>query len=254
MKELARILAILASAMVLIASPAAARETVTVIVEEWVEVPASRFVAGADLTPAAIPGTGRQGAIDSFGPFRVLTSGQAALVGVTDEDSPAQFGAMLAAYPELEVLQLVEAPGTYDDRANLALGRMIRAAGLETHVPSYGSVRSGAVELVFAGTHWRIDAGAEFAVHAWMDDLGRSAGDYSPDAPEHRKYLAYYSEMGVPPQQAQAFYAMTNAAPFENPRWLDAAEMRSWLGLEVQIAEGPEDAPEITPQIAYAAL
>ena len=243
MKEFARIFTVLATALVLIAAPARAdeRETVTVIVEEWVEVPATRFVTpenlGADLAPAAI---------DTFGPFRVIDGKHAALVGITDEASPAAFGAMLEAYPGLQVLQLVEAPGTYDDRANLALGRMIRAAGLETHVPAGGSVRSGAVELVFAGTAWRIDEGAEFAVHAWEDDLGQGAADYAADAPEHRKYLAYYAEMGLDPAQAQAFYAMTNAAPFEAPRWLDAAEMRGWLGLEGKA--------ENAPQIAYAAL
>lgn len=239
MTEIARFLTVMASALILIAAPSQARETenVTIVVTEWTEfAPVVRFDPVADMPVA----------IDSFGPFRVIDGHQAALVDVTDEASPAQFRAMLSKYPALHTLQLVEAPGTLDDLANLELGRMIRSAGLQTHVPAYGSVRSGAVELVFAGTQWRIDEGAEFAVHAWMDDIGQSAGDYPADAPEHRKYLAYYREMGLDGDEAAAFYAMTNATPFEQARWLNAQEMRGWLGLDEVVAE--------VPQIAYAAL
>ena len=138
--------------------------------------------------------------------------------------------AMLRDFPGLATLAFVECPGTYDDRANLALGRMIRAAGLAAWVPEGGSVRSGAVELVLAGASVRIDDGAEFAVHAWEDEDGFEADDYAADSPENRKYLAYYREMGMSAEQAASFYAMTNSVPFEDARWLGGAEMRAWIG------------------------
>ena len=84
---------------------------------------------------------------------------------------------------------MVECPGTRDDRANLAVGRMICAAGLVTHVPAIGSVRSGAVELFLAGAERDIAQGAEFAVHSWMDAYGREADDFAMHAPENRQYL-----------------------------------------------------------------
>jgi hypothetical protein len=136
---------------------------------------------------------------------------------------------MLRDFPGLATLVFLECPGTDDDRANLALGRMIRAAGLAASVPEDGSVRSGAVELVLAGTSLRIEDGAEFAVHAWEDDDGREPTDYAADSPENRKYLAYYREMGMSANAAAAFYAMTNSVPFESARWLDGAEMRRWI-------------------------
>jgi len=136
---------------------------------------------------------------------------------------------MLRDHPRIATLEMLDCAGTYDDLANLELGRMIRRAGLATHVPANGSVRSGAVELFFAGATRRIDDGAEFAVHAWEDDRGLEATDYAPDAPENRKYLNYYREMGMDAERATAFYAMTNSVPFEAALWLGAADMRRWL-------------------------
>lgn len=185
----------------------------------------------------------------SYGPFRVLAGNRAALVDVTDSRSPAQFAAMLRDHPGITTLELVECPGTEDDRANLKLGRMIRAAGLATHVPTGGSVRSGAVELLLAGKDRRIDDGAEFAVHAWIADDGREAHQFAANSPEHAGYLAYYREMGMADSQARAFYAMTNSVGFDEAKWLDAAEMRRWLG---QQAAQPAPRPE--PRLAYLDL
>ena len=165
----------------------------------------------------------------AYGPFRVLDESTAALVDVTDEASPAAFGAMLREHPGIAELAFVECPGTYDDRANLELGRMIRAAGLTAVVPEGGSVRSGAVELVLAGYEVEIADGAEFVVHAWLDDDGYEAEDYAADSPVHARYLAYYREMGMSAEEAARFYAMTNSVPFEDARWLTGAEMREWL-------------------------
>lgn len=191
-------------------------------------------------------------AMASYGPFQVVDSRRAMLTDVTDENSPAQLAAMLRDFPGIATLALVECPGTYDDRANLRLGRMIRAAGLAIHVPRGGSVRSGAVELVLAGASLRIDDGAEFAVHAWIDDDGLEASDYPADAQENAKYLAYYREMGLPRQRAEAFYAMTNSVPFEEARWFGAAEMRQWLGMDP--GPGEEIAAAAKPERGEQAL
>ena len=189
----------------------------------------ARLLAVCFVALAAVPASA--GTV-AYGPFRVLDESTAALVDVTDETSPAAFRAMLAEHPGIAALAFVECPGTYDDRANLALGRMIRAAGLAAVVPKGGSVRSGAVELVLAGAQVTIEDGAEFAVHAWLDDDGQEAGDYAADSPAHTRYLAYYREMGMSDEAAASFYAMTNSVPFEEARWLSGAEMRQWLGRE----------------------
>jgi hypothetical protein len=212
----------------------AASGEVTVVEEVVIEEePASdsgsnRFV---ESRPAPVPS-----GIASFGPFRVIDAHHAALIDVTDTRSPAHFATMLAAYPQIIELQMIDCPGTLDDVANLKLGRMIRAKGVATHVPSGGSVRSGAVELFLAGNRRIAEPGAEFAVHAWEDENGRQPGDFAKDAPVNQAYLAYYREMGMSAVEARAFYDMTNAVPNSDARWLNAAQMGQWVRLENDVA------------------
>ncbi len=215
--------ALFACLAALMAAPAAA-QSVTVV-EDWVEVQASasRYVSPLQQRTEAQ-------AIAAFGPFRVIDERTVALVGITDASSPAWFEAALQAFPQIETLEFVEAPGTHDDRANLALGRTIRARGIATRAGEGGSIRSGAVELFLAGATREIAAGSEFAVHGWLDDWGRGAEDYPADAAEHRRYLDYYIEMGMEEAQARSFYAMTNSVPFNDALWLTGSEMREWVG------------------------
>ena len=219
----------------LCAAPAAAQmvsETVTVTETVIVgdEDAVSDNASGSERFVAAAPADLPRG-IAVFGPFRVLDPGRAALVDVTDERSPAQFQAMLRAYPGIALIEMIECPGTEDDRANLQLGRMIHTRGIGTHVPAGGSVRSGAVELFLAGKTRIADPGSEFAVHSWADEDGREARDYAADAPENRAYIAYYEEMGLAEPQAKAFYAMTNSVPNASAKWFGAAEMGRWVTL-----------------------
>ena len=211
------------------AQPLAAQAIVyQVITEEIVEVPASgseRFVESHPV-PAVPAG------IAAYGPFRVIDGTRAALVDVTNARSPGQFTAMLRAFPGIRVLEMVECPGTDDDRANLRLGLMIHARGITTHVPDGGSVRSGAVELFLAGAQRIADRGAEFAVHSWADEFGLEPKDYGPNAPENRLYIDYYREMGMDEAQARAFYAMTNSVPNADAKWLTAEEMGRWVPLD----------------------
>ena len=210
-----------------------------------------RFVESHRVRPA-------YGAVE-YGPFRVIDGQTVALLGETDSRSPAHFARLLREHPGLARLEMVECPGTLDDRANLELGRMIRRARLSTVVPANGSVRSGAVELFLAGVERRIDNGAEFAVHSWRDEYGREASDFSMEAPQNRTYLDYYREMGMDEGQARAFYAMTNSVPHHRARWMRAGEMREWVGyrapVERPMAERVQSAQRAqNPRIAYLSL
>ena len=189
-----------------------------------------------------------------YGPFVIVNENTAALIGATDARSPAAFQAMLRDHPALSVLEFRDCPGTVEDRANLEVGRLIRAANLAVHVPQDGSVRSGAVELVFAGRQLTIDDGAEFAVHAWMDDAGHGAADYPADSPEHRKYLDYYRDMGMSEQEAKAFYAMTNSVPYEQALWIEGPEMRRWVPAGQFAAANGVAAEEVLPELVWVDL
>lgn len=223
-----RLSALLLPIAALLPAPLAAREVVVeTVYEETVSVEDAGSERFVELAPVPVP----QG-IAAYGPFRVLDPARVALVDATDGRSPAQFAALLRAWPGVATLVMIECPGTDDDRANLALGRMIHARGIVTHVPEGGSVRSGAVELFLAGTRRIADPGAEFAVHSWADEQGREPDDYAADAPENRAYLDYYREMGLGTEEARAFYAMTNSVPNADAKWLTAQEMARWVRLD----------------------
>ncbi|UAB78204.1 alpha/beta hydrolase [Erythrobacter sp. SCSIO 43205] len=168
-------------------------------------------------------------ALAQYGPFQVTSENVAIMVGPTNWQSPRDFDAMMRDFPGIQTLEMIEAPGTSNDIANLEVGRKIRARGISTHVPSDGSVRSGAVELFLAGATRTIDDGATFAVHAWLDNHGREASDFAPGHPAHRLYLDYYVAMGFTQEQAQRFYAMTNSVPHADALWLTSDEMRGWV-------------------------
>ena len=139
---------------------------------------------------------------------------------------------MLAAFPGIRRLEMVDCPGSLDEEANLTLARAIRRAGMETVVPAGGSIRSGAVELWLAGTVRRADADAEFGVHSWADEYGREANDYPANDPVHAEYLGYYREMGMDAAKARAFYALTNATPFDDVRYLTRDDMARFVTLD----------------------
>ncbi len=160
-----------------------------------------------------------------FGPFFVTAPDRATVAGIIDTPAPDQFAAMLRAFPGVRTLDLVELPGTEDSDANLKLARAVRRAGIETHVPADGSVRSGGVELFLAGARRTADEGAEFAVHSWEDEDGREARDFASDSPEHAPFIDFYRDMGMTDGQARAFYALTNSVGFADARWLYRADM-----------------------------
>ena len=136
-----RLLALLLPILALAAAPVAAQ---VVTVSETVEVTqyisegsSERYVATA---PAELPR-----GIAKFGPFRVLDSGRAALVDATDEGSPAQFEAMLRAYPGIALIETVlynMLEGGYISEHDRKIGRQPHAA-VDLHAAVSGMERLG---------------------------------------------------------------------------------------------------------------
>lgn len=168
--------------------------------------------------------------IASFGPFHLVSADTVEMIGTVDSASPRQFAALLAAHPGVRRLVMVECPGSVDEAANHVLARAVRRAGLATHVPDGGSVRSGAVDLFLAGVERTAGRTAEFGVHSWQDEDGMQARDFPADDAVHNEYLSYYREMGMDDRAAHAFYALTNSADFNDVQMLSANDM-AMLGL-----------------------
>ncbi|MCC6478696.1 hypothetical protein [Sphingorhabdus sp.] len=220
-------------ALVLIAAPvrAATLETEEIVyeVEEVADSAgtAERFIAQpfGDIAPSRAP-------LASFGPFHMVAPDRAELIGSVESETPAQFAALLRAFPALKQIDMVDCPGTGDDAANLELARMVRRHGVMTYVPDGGSVRSGGVELFLAGAQRRAAPTAEFAVHSWRDEDGLEASDFAADDPVHQDYIAFYREMGLSDTEARRFYAMTNSAPHDDALYLNRRDLARYVRLD----------------------
>lgn len=186
---------------------------------EWVEEAQPKAVVAAST-------------LSDFGPFRVVAADRAELNGSIETGTPAQFRAMLRAFPRIRQIDMIECPGTEDDEANLTLARMVRRAGIATNVPEGGSVRSGGVELFLAGAKRHAAPGAEFAVHSWRDEDGMEAHDFAENDPVHLEYVAYYREIGMTADKARAFYAMTNSAAHDEALYLRSRDIAAYIPLD----------------------
>lgn len=181
---------------------------------------------------AAPPPIKLQAALASFGPFTVVDGNRAELNGSIESETPAQFNAMLRAFPDIRQIDMLDCPGTGDDEANLRLARMVRKAGIATYVPSGGSVRSGGVELFLAGAKRSAAPEAEFAVHSWLDEDGMEPDDFAENDPVNREYVDYYHEMGMSPEKAKAFYALTNSVPHDDALYLKPRDIAAFIPLD----------------------
>lgn len=147
----------------------------------------------------------------------------ATMVGVIDGSTPERVEDLLSEHPQVTTIELLAVPGSGNDQANLVASRMVRAAGLATHVPADGEIASGGVDFFLAGAARSYEPGAKFGVHSWSTgEDGFNAADLARDDPEHDLYLDYYDEMNVEPD----FYWFTlDAAPPESIHFMTAQEL-----------------------------
>ena len=178
------------------------------------------------------PHVNSHAALARFGPFSIVAVDRAELNGVIETNTPAQFRAMLRAYPALKQIDMIDCPGTDDDEANFTIAHMIRKAGITTYVPDAGSVRSGGVELFLAGAKRRAAPTAEFAVHSWRDEDGREPDDYAANDPANQEYIAFYREVGMDAAKAKAFYALTNSVPNDEALYLKPRDIAAYIALD----------------------
>ncbi len=220
MTKISRLKALASAVFTLLCVPATAVAAERAVVEtaayEWTEEP--------EYAPA-------RNFLASFGPFSVVSENRAELNGIIETETPAQFRAMLRAYPAITRIDMIECPGTEDDSANFEIAYMIRKAGIGTYVPNGGSVRSGGVELFLSGASRHAEPQAEFAVHSWRDEDGLEAGDVAANDPINLRYIKFYREMGMDDAKARAFYAMTNSTPNDSALYLTTKDIAAYAAL-----------------------
>ncbi len=156
-----------------------------------------------------------------FGIFTVNDDGLTANVkGTIVDSSLADFNKMLAQYPKLQMLNLIDIGGSdvsgdiNSDKA-LDLGREIYKKGINTHLVDNGFVASGGTDLLASGKHVTVGKNVEIGVHSWGGGFdgnpNGTAWDIKDDENhiEHQKYLQYYQDIGFSQQKAKDFYFFT---------------------------------------------
>ena len=98
--------------------------------------------------------------------------------GVVSGSSHRETSALLNGSPGVRTAVLTLVPGSLDDETNFGLGRMLRAAGVTTYLPSRGLVASGGTDLFLAGRRRIVERGARVGVHSWAS--GSVNGDEVP--------------------------------------------------------------------------
>ena len=87
--------------------------------------------------------------------------------GTINTGTPDQVAALLAEHPALTVIELEVVPGSVDDEACLAAGRLVREHGLRTHLAADGEIASGGVDFFLAGVERTVEDGGLVGVHSW---------------------------------------------------------------------------------------
>lgn len=147
---------------------------------------------------------------------------KAIMTGVIDGSLRNTLVDMLDNNPTVQTIEMLNVPGSDDDDANLAASRIIRERSINTHVPANGMIASGGVDFYLAGLARTIENGAQLGVHSWADGDGIAGSSLPTNDPEHKKYLDYYTEMGIPLD----FYWFTlQAAPPEDIHNMTPAEI-----------------------------
>lgn len=133
---------------------------------------------------------------------------EAHMNGVISKRTIQRVKDLIEDHPEVTTIVMVNVPGSIDDVSNLEASRLIRQAGLNTHVPQGGLIASGGVDFFCAGVKRTAHTDSTIGVHSWAGDGVTNANNLPKDHPEHKKYIAYYEEMNIP----TSFYWFTIAA------------------------------------------
>lgn len=161
-----------------------------------------------------------------FGIFKVSDRKTITISGDILERTPNDLRKLMRYFPEVEMLIFQNCPGSEDDDAVFEAGRLIREKGMNTLVPNSGIIESGAVELFMSGVKRVIESGAKVGVHTWEDEgTGKFAVDFPRGHKEHRSYLKYYKEMGIP---EEFYYFTIQAATYNNMYYLSEEEIKSF--------------------------
>ena len=160
-----------------------------------------------------------------------IDGNNAIMTGTINGSTPFRVMELVYYHPEVQTIVMADAPGSVDDVSSVRASRIVRAHGLNTHVPSDGEVASGGTDFFQAGVKRTCEKGAKFGVHSWSE-FGAEGTDYPKDDEVHQMYLEYCDDMGIP----RSFYWYTlEAASAEDIHYMTEEELAKYNMLTAPI-------------------
>lgn len=163
-----------------------------------------------------------------FGIFRVIDDNTVEMNGDITSSTLNDFNSLIENYPNIETINLNQAPGSADDETNLLVSKRVYDLGIATHIVDNGEIASGAVDFFLAGVRRTKGENTKIGVHSWSNG-SQEATDFPVGHEEHQLYIDYYVSVGFTQQEAEDFYYFTiNAAPSADIHWMTEAEIEQY--------------------------
>lgn len=163
-----------------------------------------------------------------FGIFTVMNSTTVEMDGEIGDNTLDNFNALIAAYPDIERINMNEVPGSGNDEINLQVCKKVHDRNMTIHLMDNGFIASGGVDFFLAGTTRTKGANTQIGVHSWASGT-ISATDFPVGHANHQPYINYYVHIGFTQQAAEDFYYFTiNAADADSLHYMTEAEIAQY--------------------------
>lgn len=163
-----------------------------------------------------------------FGIFKVVDDNTIEMDGEIFSRTLDDFNELIAAYPDINLINIVECPGSNDDEINVQVAKKVYDNDIATHLLDDGLIASGGVDFFLAGTTRTRGTNTMVGVHSWTDGENE-ATDFPADAEEHQLFIEFYKSIGFTQTAAEDFYFFTiNAAPAAEIYYMTEAEIEQY--------------------------
>ena len=166
-------------------------------------------------------------AVRNFGIFTVQKDNNTvvSMDGVINSKSLNNFNKLVAKYPNVATIQIVNCDGSSDDETNLKLSKLVHNRKIEIHLNDNGLIASGGVDFFLAGTKRTKGENTKVGVHSWGGD-NVVATDFPKGHHYHLPYIEYYQSIGFTQKMAEDFYYFTiHAASADDIHWMTDQEI-----------------------------
>ncbi len=164
-----------------------------------------------------------------FGIFNVLEDNVTVeMDGDITTASLNDFKNLLAQYPDIKLINIVNCDGSLDDEANLTLSKIVHDKAINTHVLDNGVIASGGVDFFLSGAKRTIGKNVKIGVHAWSGE-NEVATDFPKGHKNHLPYINYYKSIGFTQKEAEDFYYFTiYSAPAKDVHYMTEEEINKY--------------------------